>query len=185
MYYYIGPNNQQQGPVPPEQLRSRGVTGETMVWKAGMAQWQKAKDVPELSRYFAGSPYNAGNSFDDQSTRFTAPPPNYGNNANYGNYGPQYAGQFGGNQPTGPKPDSHLVWAILTTIFCCLPFGVVSIVYASKVDSAWRMGQQMEAEESSRKAKNWAWASALSALAVWVIYIIAIVGLGVSVGAFD
>lgn len=79
MYYYIGPNNQQQGPVPAEQLLSRGVTGETMVWKAGMAQWQKAKDVPELSRYFGSSSFSSGNPYDDQSTQFSTPP-NYGNN---------------------------------------------------------------------------------------------------------
>ena len=28
------------------------------------------------------------------------------------------------------RPDNYLVWAILTTILCCLPFGVVSIVFA-------------------------------------------------------
>ena len=183
MYYYIGPNNQQQGPVPAEQLLSRGVTGETMVWKAGMAQWQKAKDVPELKQYFGASPFTVGNPYDKQSTQFNQPPPNY--NGGYGNYGPQYAGQFGGAQPMGPKPDSYLVWAILTTLFCCLPFGIVSIVYASKVDSAWRIGQQAEAEDNSNKAKNWALASALTSLAVWVIYIIIIVATGASLGAFS
>jgi hypothetical protein len=29
---------------------------------------------------------------------------------------------------------NNLVWAILSTLFCCLPLGVVSIVYASQVD---------------------------------------------------
>lgn len=36
-------------------------------------------------------------------------------------------------QPSQPKPDSNLVWGILTTILCCLPLGIVSIVKASKV----------------------------------------------------
>ena len=52
MYYYIGPNNQQQGPVPAEQLLSRGVTGETMVWKAGMANWAKIEELSEFASYF-------------------------------------------------------------------------------------------------------------------------------------
>jgi hypothetical protein len=26
---------------------------------------------------------------------------------------------------------NHLVWAILATLFCCLPLGIVSIVYAA------------------------------------------------------
>ena len=29
---------------------------------------------------------------------------------------------------------NNLVWAILTTLFCCLPLGIVSIVHAAKVD---------------------------------------------------
>ena len=47
------------------------------------------------------------------------------------------------NQQNTPmiKPDSNLVWAILTTLICCLPFGVVAIVKACKVDSLWANGQ--------------------------------------------
>ncbi len=48
MYYYVDSNNQQQGPVALGQLSQMGVTPETLVWKAGMEQWQKAKDVPEV-----------------------------------------------------------------------------------------------------------------------------------------
>ena len=32
-----------------------------------------------------------------------------------------------------PMPDNYLALAIISTIFCCLPFGVVSIVYATQV----------------------------------------------------
>ncbi|WP_417935251.1 CD225/dispanin family protein [Flagellimonas maritima] len=31
-----------------------------------------------------------------------------------------------------PKPDNYLVWAILSTIFCCIGTGIASIIYASK-----------------------------------------------------
>jgi hypothetical protein len=34
-----------------------------------------------------------------------------------------------------PNIPNHLVWAILTTIFCCLPFGIVAIVYAAQVNT--------------------------------------------------
>ena len=41
----------------------------------------------------------------------------------------------GGYPPPGggTQPSSHLALAILVTIFCCLPFGIVSIVKASQV----------------------------------------------------
>lgn len=59
--------------------------------------------------------------------------------------------------PRPPKPNNFLVWAILSTIFCCLPFGIVSIVYASKVDNLWYAGDYDEAENAAYKARSWFW----------------------------
>lgn len=64
------------------------------------------------------------------------------------------------------KPDSNLVWGILCTCFCCLPLGIVSIVYASKVDSYWTIGLYNEAADASRKARNWALWGAVGAFAI-------------------
>ena len=52
---------------------------------------------------------------------------------------------------------NYLVPAILTTLFCCLPFGIVSIVYAAQVNDKLAAGNPAGALESSRKAKMWAW----------------------------
>lgn len=57
---------------------------------------------------------------------------------------------------------NYLVPAILTTIFCCLPFGVVAIVYAAQVDGRLMAGDYAGAEELSNRAKKWAIASAAS-----------------------
>ena len=78
-----------------------------------------------------------------------------------------------------PKPDSYLVWAILTTLFCCLPFGIVSIVYAAKVDGAWASGDYATAMSASQNAKKWAIISASAGVAVAVIYILLVLVLGV------
>ena len=43
-------------------------------------------------------------------------------------------------QPDPVKPDNFLPWAIISTILCCLPFGIVAIVYATQVDSYWFSG---------------------------------------------
>lgn len=85
---------------------------------------------------------------------------------------------YGGNNGNGayvpsiPKPSNFLVWAILSTIFCCLPFGIVSIVYASKVDGLWYAGKYVEAQDAASKARTWFWWSFGSALFVWILYII-------------
>ncbi|WP_374249458.1 CD225/dispanin family protein [Thermomonas sp.] len=68
---------------------------------------------------------------------------------------------------------NNLVWAILATLFCCLPLGIVSIVYASKVDGLRAAGNVAGAWEASRKAKSWALWSALSGpilIVIWFLF---------------
>lgn len=50
--YYIADNGQQRGPYPPEQLPAQGLRPDTLVWADGMAQWQRADQVPELQGVF-------------------------------------------------------------------------------------------------------------------------------------
>ncbi len=69
-----------------------------------------------------------------------------------------------------PKPENYLVWAILSTVCCCFPFGIVSIVYAAKVDSLYTSKQYEAALEASGKAKMWALIAAGSGVAVGIIY---------------
>lgn len=57
------------------------------------------------------------------------------------------------------KPENFLVWAILTTVACCLPTGIVAIVYANKVDPLWYAGKQDEAEVAAKNARLWTFIS--------------------------
>lgn len=57
------------------------------------------------------------------------------------------------------KPDNFLVWAILATVLCCLPGGIVAILYANKVDPAWNAGNYQEAEEAAKNARMWTFIS--------------------------
>ena len=75
------------------------------------------------------------------------------------------------NQQTPlPPPDSYLVWAILTTVCCCLPLGIVSIVYASKVNSLYQVGDYQGALYNSMQAKKWAIWSAAAGVIINVVY---------------
>ena len=42
--------------------------------------------------------------------------------------------------PSSTPPKNWLVESILVTIFCCLPFGIAGIVFASQVNSKWAAG---------------------------------------------
>jgi hypothetical protein len=52
---------------------------------------------------------------------------------------------------------NYLVQAILVTLCCCLPFGIVSIVYAAQVNAKVKVGDIAGALDSSGKAKMWCW----------------------------
>ncbi|HUH08731.1 MAG TPA: CD225/dispanin family protein [Egibacteraceae bacterium] len=113
----------------------------------------------------------------------TAPPPAqppYG-----GGYGQPTSGQPGygypGQGPVGAPPPNHLVWAILTTVFCCLPFGIPSIVFAAQVNGKWAAGDVAGAQRSSDMAKKWAIASAATGLVVIVGYF-ALIAIGIAGG---
>lgn len=70
------------------------------------------------------------------------------------------------------KPPTHLVLAIIVTIFCCLPFGILSIIYSTKVDSYWLAGNVNEAWAYSRKAWNWALVGLVLSVVWWIVYMI-------------
>jgi predicted secreted protein len=87
---------------------------------------------------------------------------------------PQYGAPPPPGQPMGSPPPNNLVWGILTTLFCCLPFGIVSIVYAAQVNGKWQAGDVAGAQESSQKARQWAIYAAIAGVVIAVIYIILI-----------
>lgn len=82
-------------------------------------------------------------------------------------------------EPAGgqlPHVPNHLVWAILVTIFCCLPFGIVSIVYAAQVNTKLSAGDVDGARLASQNAKTWAWvafgvgiASSVAGVLSWLL----------------
>ncbi|NLC98595.1 MAG: CD225/dispanin family protein [Actinomycetales bacterium] len=69
-------------------------------------------------------------------------------------------------------PQNYLVWAILTTVLCCLPFGIVSIVFSTQVNSKFMAGDLAGAQVSAQKAKTWAIVAAVSGLVASIIYVI-------------
>ncbi|MEM6338076.1 MAG: CD225/dispanin family protein, partial [Bacteroidota bacterium] len=83
--------------------------------------------------------------------------------------------------------DNHLVKAILVTIFCCLPLGIVSIVYAAQVNGHVQAGRRAEALEASANASKWANWGLIAGLVIGVLYIlyfVVIIGFA-GMGALD
>ena len=85
----------------------------------------------------------------------------------YPPYPPPYGAPYGGFP--GQEPDTNLVWGILTTLLCCWPLGIVSIVYASRVSGSWHQGRYAEAQAASDKARNWAIGSVVGFASLMVV----------------
>ena len=54
--------------------------------------------------------------------------------------------------PKGPFSENWLVEAILVTLLCCLPFGVVGIIFAAQVNTKQQAGDSEGAEKARRDA---------------------------------
>jgi TRAP-type mannitol/chloroaromatic compound transport system permease small subunit len=106
----------------------------------------------------------------------TQPPP--------GSYPPPPPPAGGGYPPPGgapaPQPSNHLAIAILVTLFCCLPFGIMSIIKSTQVSGLWTSGQYAEAQASADSAKKWAIWGVVAGVVVAIIY-----GILIAVGALS
>jgi interferon-induced transmembrane protein len=58
--------------------------------------------------------------------------------------------------PSEPIPN-YLVQSIIVTLCCCLPLGVVAIIFAAQVNSKMAAGDVAGAREASDKAKLFCW----------------------------
>ncbi len=60
------------------------------------------------------------------------------------------------SNPNLVKPSNHQLLAIMALIFGGLIFGIVSLVYSSKVDTLWAQGSYSESVKASDSARIWA-----------------------------
>lgn len=86
------------------------------------------------------------------------------------------------NQPRRYPPKNYLVEAILVTLFCCLPFGIVGIINAARVENAFYSGDETEAERLSREALKWSKIGLFAGIGVLVFYILFVVLFGLAAG---
>ena len=171
MQYWINHNGVQSGPVDLEGLKQMGLTSAAYVWHEGLSDWVKITQVPELQGLYDIPVVNPvpSQGVDPQpevkEPEVTSVPPLPAQEAIVESqpvqqpqqpqqpYQPQYAGEQGAvNEPC---PPTNLVWAIITTVLCCIPAGIVAIVYAIKVQNKYREGDIEGAKRASEVGAWW------------------------------
>ena len=145
MQYWINHNGVQSGPVDADGIKELALTSRAYVWHPGLSDWVKITQVPELEGLFevVDEPATVGQPLQPQNTAPAQQPMN-----------PQPVN----TQPEGtpePCPPTNLVWAIITTVLCCLPAGIVAIIYAMKVTNKYREGDIEGAKRASEVGAWW------------------------------
>lgn len=79
-----------------------------------------------------------------------------------------------------PRPKTWLLESILATLFCCLPFGIIGIVNAVRVNSLHDQTLYEESQRASANAKRWT----LIAFGIGVLYLVFIL-IMFSIGSFS
>ena len=109
----------------------------------------------------------------------------------YGSEGQNTSADYNANNGTYGQPQkpingtTYLIFAIISTILCCLPLGIVAIVYASKINSLQRNGDYAGAQNAAKKAKMFTIIGTVAALVVSIFYIIFAVVIGIGSSDFD
>jgi hypothetical protein len=142
MFKIIGGDGRPYGPVSADQIRQWIAEGranaQTMAQLEGSMEW---KPLGQYSEFASGT---IPPVIPPTPTAATAPAPSF--------------------QPQQHVP-SYLVPAIFSTLCCCLPLGVVAIIYAAQVNTKLQAGDIPGALEASRKAKMWFWLAVVLGIA--------------------
>lgn len=78
--------------------------------------------------------------------------------------------------PEGSPPENHLVWAILCTVLCCMPLGVIAIIKASKVKDLWYQRDYTGAHKAADDARKYAiWGAVIGPIIIIGFYILAFI----------
>src|SRR6476659_5489693 len=72
---------------------------------------------------------------------------------------------------------NYLVLAIIS-LFCCLPLGIVGVIFAAQVNGKVAAGDTQGAMDSSRKAKLFSFIAIGLGVALWACYLIFFVVIG-------
>jgi hypothetical protein len=177
--WYYSKMGIQQGPVPEDELRTKIRRGEigglNLVWREGMADWLPLAQVSELmgtqetqvtpAEAVKPEPVIPPPSIAPPRYSMERPSPSFPVRQMPGNVPLPQPPAYHGNY-VAPKIPNYMWQSVVATViglpFCCLlamPFGIVAIVFASKVEGFRVQGNILEATAASNKAKNWMIAS--------------------------
>jgi len=153
--YFTTDGETNYGPFTLDELKEQPLRADTKVWYSGLPDWTDACRIEELA----------------DSVEFLPPPAP----AAVQSERPAYETHEAKRQTPPPMPTTWLVWSLLTTVLCCNILGIVGIIYAAQVESAYRQGNYELAKEYSEKAGMWTLIAFVAGFLFLILYVVLIV----------
>lgn len=164
-YFYIDQSGVQHGPLSLKHLIAEGISLSTVVWYEGLPDWQSADQIYELRQELSIA-----------NSRINMPPTTPSDFAPLYNAvnPPVYQQQ---RVVVVERPKKWIIEAILVTIFCCLPSGIVALVYALRAEDKWSANLYDESLKASNNAGLWVKISVFAVLMIPILYFLGFFGL--------
>ena len=86
--------------------------------------------------------------------------------------------------PGAPASVPNYMVPSIISLFCCLPLGIVAVIFAARVNGQVQAGDTAGALESSRKAKMFSYIGLILGL-IWIAIWVVMTVLGVGIGALS
>lgn len=157
--YWIIVEGQPQGPFTGQELKKRrDFAAGLPVWNQNYTDWTTAGEVEELALLLAEVEAEEAAAIAEEDPQpvggYVEQNVEGANRSFTGWVNPAKKDSRDEN-----KPLSYVGWNILMTICCCLPIGIIGIIYGSMVNPKWMMGDEKGAQKASNAA---AWCLILS-----------------------
>lgn len=144
--YWAMIDGQRVGPMDKDALLRMNIGANTPVWYPGLPDWCMASDVEELAAALRLSLPPVPPAVTPVSPYYQQTWPTAPLQQESTNYDERYK---------EPMPPTYLAWSIVTMILCCLPTGIVAIIFSSKVSGKYASGDYAGAKNASEAAAIW------------------------------
>lgn len=152
--YWVIIDGTRLGPMEKDAIRNLNIGPNTPIWRSGFADWKTASNVPELADILIEKLPDVP----PQTVNCNIATPYYQQPQPYYTL-PLQQQQHQIQQPdlrqNQPMPSTYLAWSIITMLICCIPTGIVALIYSCKVSSRWATGDFDGARKASETAAMW------------------------------
>lgn len=146
-YFYIDYDNAQKGPLTLGQLIDQKISRSTLVWHEELPSWVEAGSISEIDEKLR--------EIEISQPEVTPPPVPTIDTPLFEQYKTQNFEQKQEEKQIEKQPKTWFVESLLATLLCCMPLGIISLIFSLLSSDAWSKSDYKSALKYSNKAGLW------------------------------